>query len=137
MTLRSRAPDLLAVGLLAGSALAGVVLWPRLPAEMAIHFDAGGEPDTFVARPIAVLLGPAIGVVAVGIVRLSTRLDPTVDPRALAATVAFVGAVVAYVQGLLLAYNLGHGVSIPVALVPVLVAAGALTLYALRRDGPL
>jgi len=135
VSLRSRWPDLLGVALVVGAALAGIALWPRLPAEMAVHFGAGGEPDSFVAKPLGVVLAPAIGVVGLAVARLSGRADPTADPRVLGAAVLFVGSVVAYVQGLVLAYNLGYSVPVSFALVPVFAAAGALTLYALRRDG--
>ncbi len=134
MVLRSRWPDRLAAGLLVGAALAGVALWPRLPAEMAVHVDAGGEPDEFVARPLAVALGPAVGLAGVAVARLAGRADPTADPAVVGAAVLFVGGVVAYVQGLVLAYNLGYAVPMTLALTPVFVAAGAVALYALRRD---
>ncbi|WP_254839379.1 DUF1648 domain-containing protein [Natronomonas marina] len=137
MALDSRWPDVLAAGLLAASALAGLALWPRLPAEMAIHFDSGGDPDDFVARPLGVALAPALGVAGIAIARLSARADPSTDARVLGAAVLFVGAVVAYVQALVLAYNLGYAVPFSLGLTPVLVAAALLTVYALRVDGPL
>ena len=136
MDLRSRWPDRLAAGLLVATALAGVALWPRLPAEMAVHFDAGGEPDTYVSRPVAVVLAPIIGVAGVGITRLAERSDPSSDPRVGRATVPFVGGVVAYAQGLVLAYNLGHAIRLPFALAPVGIASVGLVGYALVRDPP-
>ena len=136
MALRSRWPDRLAAGLLVATALAGVALWPRLPAEMAVHFDAGGEPDTYVSRPVAVVLAPIIGVAGVGITRLAERSDPSSDPRVGRATVLFVGGVVAYAQGLVLAYNLGHAIRLPFTLAPVGIASVGLVGYALVRDPP-
>jgi len=41
-----------------GPAVLAVVVWPRLPAEIAIHFDATSTPDSPVARPVSVLLAP-------------------------------------------------------------------------------
>ena len=135
MPLHFRWSDVVALAALALAVVAGVVLWPRLPAGMAVHFDAGGTPDNYVSKPVGVLLVPAIGLVAVGIVRYAGRADPTVDPRVLAVAIVFVGGVVAYVQGLVLAYNLGHGFSMTTALAPVFVAAAALVGYALYREG--
>lgn len=125
----------MALGALALAVGAGVALWPRLPAEMAVHFDANGTPDNYASKPVGVLLAPAIGLVAVGVVRYAGRADPTADPRVLAVAVVFVGGLIAYVQGLVLAYNLGHGFSMTVALAPVFVAAAALVGYALYREG--
>lgn len=135
MTLRGRWGELLALGLLALAALAGVVLWPDLPAEMAVHFDATGTPDNYVPKPVGVFLAPAIGLGALGVVRYAARTDPSADPQVLAAAVVFVGGLIAYVQGLVLAYNLGYAFSMPAALAPVFVAAAALVGFAVHREG--
>ncbi|QLD89976.1 DUF1648 domain-containing protein [Natronomonas salina] len=135
MPLRFRWSYLLALAALALAVVAGVALWPRLPAEIAVHFDASGTPDNYVSKPVGVLLAPAIGLVAVGIVRYAERADPTADPRVLAVSVVFVGGLIAYVQGLVLAYNLGNAFSMTTALAPVFVAAAALVGYALYREG--
>ena len=47
-----------------------------------------------------------------------------------------VGGVVAYLQGLVLAYNLGHAVRLPFSLAPAGIASVALVGYALIRDPP-
>jgi len=130
----SRWSDLVAVAVLALAAVAGVAVWPRLPAEVAIHFDAAGTPDRYVSKPVGVFLAPAIGLVGVAIVRFAGRSDPTADRRVLSLAVVFVGGLVAYAQGLVLAFNLGWAFSMTAALVPVFVAAAALVGYALYRD---
>lgn len=56
MALPLNRADAVAYTALGLAVLAGGVLWPRLPAEMAIHFDATSTPDSFVARPVGVLL---------------------------------------------------------------------------------
>ena len=38
----------------------GVVLWDKLPGEMAIHFNLKNEPDNFASRTVGVLLLPFI-----------------------------------------------------------------------------
>jgi uncharacterized membrane protein len=126
--------DLVATGLLVASVLAGLVLWNDLPAEMAIHFDAGGTPDNYVSKSLGILLGPAIGLGAIAFTRLSVRADPSADPKVAAGAVYFVGGLVAYVQALVLAYNLGHRFSMTRALVPVFVAAAVLVVWAVYRE---
>ncbi|PSP95423.1 hypothetical protein BRC84_03165 [Halobacteriales archaeon QS_1_68_44] len=131
-----RSTDLAALGLLAAATAAALVLWPRLPGSMAVRFDAGGTPDTYVSRPVGMVLAPVIGIAGVGITRLAERSDPSSDSRVVRATVLFVGGVVAYLQGLVLAYNLGHAVRLPFALAPAGIASVALVGYALVRDPP-
>ncbi|WP_197431206.1 DUF1648 domain-containing protein [Halorubrum sp. CBA1125] len=49
--------------LVTGALLAlGVALHAALPDQMAIHWNAAGEPDSFVGKPIAVLSMPALVV---------------------------------------------------------------------------
>ena len=38
----------------------GLLLWNRLPEQMAIHFNAANEPDNWASKPFAVLGMPAI-----------------------------------------------------------------------------
>jgi uncharacterized membrane protein len=130
-----RPTDLAAVALLACSALAGLAVWPSLPAEMAIHFGVSGEPDNFVSKPLGVLMAPVIGVGALAFVRFSARVDPTADRRTLDVSVLFLGATIAYVQSFVLAWNLGYRFDPLVAVAPVLLGAGLLVAYAFKRDG--
>jgi uncharacterized membrane protein len=126
--------DLVASVLLVGVALVGFALWGDLPPEMAIHFDVSGTPDNYVPKPVALLLTPAIGLSAVAFSRYAIGADPSADPLVGAAAVYFVGGVVAYVHALVLAYNLGYGFSIWVALVPVFVASAGLVVWAVSRE---
>lgn len=127
--------DATAAALLVLVTVAGAAVWDSLPAEMAIHFGVSGEPDNFVSKPLGVALAPAIGVVALAFVRFAGRLDPTADRRTLDVSVLFLGATIAYVQGFVLAWNLGHRVDPLAVVAPVLVGAGLLTVYAFKRDG--
>jgi uncharacterized membrane protein len=132
----ARSADLVAYTLLVGAALAGVLLWPALPDSMAIHFGAGGEPDSFIAKPIAVILTPAIGVASVLLVRYAPEwASRTRSPHVETLSVVFVGSVIAYVQGFVYAWNLGYRPSIWVVLGPVLLAAAAFVAYTYTREG--
>jgi uncharacterized membrane protein len=133
----SRTADLTAVGLVFAVLLAGVALWSALPAEMAIHFGASGEPDNFVSKPVGIFLTPAIGLGAVAFVRVSKRLDPTADERTLDLAVLFLGATSAYVHGFVLAWNLGYRVEPLAVVAPVVAGALLLSAYAAKRDGVL
>jgi uncharacterized membrane protein len=132
----ARSADLVAYTLLVGAALAGVLSWPALPDSMAIHFGAGGEPDSFIAKPIAVILTPAIGVASVLLVRYAPEwASRTRSPHVETLSVVFVGSVIAYVQGFVYAWNLGYRPSIWVVLGPVLLAAAAFVAYTYTREG--
>ena len=41
-------------------AIAGLLLWNRLPESMLVHFNAAGEADGWAGKPFAVLGIPAI-----------------------------------------------------------------------------
>jgi hypothetical protein len=99
------------------------------------HFDAGGTPDRYVPKAVGVLLAPLIDLAAVGALRYAERVDPTADRRVLSLAVVFVDGLVAYLQGLVLAFNLGWAFSTTAALVPMFSEAAALVEYALYRDG--
>lgn len=138
MSLSPNRADWVAYAAIGLAVLAGLLLWPRLPAEMAIHFGTGGTPDNFVGRPVGVLLTPAIGVAAVLLMRRGRELSgPAPSPAIEDAGVAFVGFVVAYVQGLVLAWNVGLEFDVAVAVLPVLSLAGVLILYTLWHEGRL
>jgi|AntRauMinimDraft_4_1070384.scaffolds.fasta_scaffold00019_52 uncharacterized membrane protein len=127
----SRRVNAVAVGLMAVAALAGLVLWPSLPDQMAIHWS-GSEPDSYVAKPVGVFGLFAVGVATVAFVRLapdSVKSSPGGDGPA----VLFVGVVVAWVQGIVYAWNLGYRFDVGLAVVPVLVGAGLLVVYATTR----
>jgi len=126
--------DLIASGLLVAAALVGVVFWESLPAEMAIHFDAGGTPNSYVSKPVGVMLAPAIGLASIAFTRVAVRVDPASDPVIENAAIYFLGGVVSYVHLLVIAYNLDYQFSMTAAIGPVLVAAAALAAWAIYRD---
>lgn len=130
----ARRYDAVAVALLALAALAGLLLWPALPDAMVVHWS-GGAPDSSVGKPLAVLGIPAVGVAAVAVVRL-VPAALTNTPGGENASVLFLGVVVAWVQGIVLAWNLGWQFSVGLAVVPILALAALLVAYS-RVRGPL
>lgn len=123
-----RVPRLTLVGvaMLALSAVAGVALLPVLPSSVAVHFGTGGEADSFVAAPLGVLLIPVVGVGALVVTRLAgatgrgTSVPPVFD--------TILATFLAYVQALVLAYNLGARFDMFVAVVPVVVTFGVVAV---------
>jgi uncharacterized membrane protein len=118
-----------AVAVILLSVVAGLAVWPQLPAEMAIHFDGASDPNGYVSKTVGVFLAPAIGIGAILFSRAAVSADSTTDPQTAARSILFVGLVIAYVQGLVLAWNLGMRFDMTTAIVPVLVGAGILVAY--------
>jgi uncharacterized membrane protein len=117
--------DVATLGIAALAGAASVVAAPELPAEVAIHFDASGQPDDYASRTLALVLVPAL---AAGIALLFAVI-PTIDPlgenvakfqTAYDATAVATVAFLAYVHGLLLAYNAGVEFHLVQALAPAM-----------------
>ncbi|MFC7075344.1 DUF1648 domain-containing protein [Haloarcula halophila] len=132
---RYRPADALNVGIVLLTALLGVALWPRLPAEMAIHFSASGVPDNYVPKAVGVALLPAIMLAVFLFVKTAFSYDPPSDSRVptvvTVATTGFLGAL----HALVLAWNVGYPVPMDSVLVGALVWAVALCGYVYRREG--
>jgi len=122
------------LALVALAALAGVAVWPRLPAEMAIHFSASGTPDNYVPKAVGVALVPAIMLATLLVIEGAMRVDPPADSRTVDAVTVATMAFVAAVHGLVLAWNLGYAVDFGLVLVGTLLWAGAVCAYAIRRE---
>ena len=127
--------DGLAVGIVALTALAGVALWPQLPAEVAIHFSSSGTPDNYVSKAIGVFLLPAIMLATLFVLNVSMAADPPSHPQTrpviTVATTAFLGVVHVFV----LAWNAGYPVPLDGLLVGSLVFGALLVGYTLWREG--
>jgi len=127
--------DVLSGGLVVLTALAGVALWPQLPAEVAIHFSASGTPDNYVPKAVGVFLLPAIMLGTLVVVRVSLRVDPpsnpTTGPVVTLATMVFLSAI----HLLVLAWNAGYPVRIDGILLGSLVWAALLVAYVVRKEG--
>jgi uncharacterized membrane protein len=122
--------DTIGLAIVAITIVVSALAYPSLPDQLAIHFGAGGQPDNFLATPLALALIPAIALGIVVLFKILPWLDPLGENTAAfqqyydLVAVLTVG-ILAYVQGLILAWNLGYDFAIGQALVPVL----AITYY--------
>jgi uncharacterized membrane protein len=119
-------------------AVASVVLYPRLPEEMAVHFSAAGRPDSYLPKPLAVAMLPAVAALVVA----TFRVIPAVDPlggniegfrRYYDFLAVFVTGVLAYAHGLVLAYNLGYRFDVTVVVVPLLAVTYVVAGYVIEN----
>lgn len=125
--LPARQIDAVAVALAALPVAAAALLWPELPAEMAIHWGPGG-PDTFVSKPLATFGLFAFAVGTIAFVRLAPK-TLTNTPGGTNPTVLFLGFVFAWVEGMVVVWNLGIHFPVELAVLPILVFAGVLVAY--------
>ena len=135
MLFRRRA-DRAALALVAVTAALGLALAPRLPAEVAVHFTAAGEPDNYVPRLVALALAPAVAVATLAVVRGAARLDPPNDPRSIDAVVLGTTGLLAAVHLLVLAWNLGYRVPMSLVAAGAVLWTLALAGYVVLREGP-
>ncbi|RXK51978.1 DUF1648 domain-containing protein [Halorientalis pallida] len=126
--------DAITGGLALLTALAGLAVYPRLPAEMAIHFSASGQPDTFAPKAVVVAVMPVAMVLTHVVLRWSARVDPPADPRTMTGITVATMLLLAAVQGLVLAWNLGYAVPFDLVLVGVLAWGALVAGYAIVRE---
>ncbi|WP_424017778.1 DUF1648 domain-containing protein [Halorientalis pallida] len=126
--------DAITGGLALLTALAGVVVYPRLPAEMAIHFSATGQPDNFAPKPVAVAAIPVVMILTHLVMQWAARVDPPTDPRTMTGITVATMLLLAAVQGLVLAWNLGYAVPFDLVLVGVLVWGALVAGYGIVRE---
>lgn len=129
-----RRSDWLALSLVVATAAVGVALLPRLPAEVAIHFSAGGTPDNFVPRSVAVVMLPLIAVGTIAIVRLAARVDPPNDPRSIDVLIVGVTGLLCAIHLLVLGWNLGYAVPISLVVVGAVLWTSGLAGYVVLRE---
>lgn len=133
--MRARSPRIVTGVLLAVGILVSAALVSSLPDPMAVHWNAAGEVDGTMPRPVGAFFVPAVAAAAVPVLYLAPRIDPEIeDVEAMRGpyewfVVEFV-AVLLWVHGLVLADNLGYGVpfgaGIAVALGGLLIGVGEL-----------
>jgi len=122
----SRRIEGVALGLVSLPSLVALVLWPQLPAEMAIHWSSG-EPDTFVGKPLGIVGLPALAAGTIAFVRLAPdRLTSTPGGEDL--SVLFLGVVFAWVESMVLVWNLGARFPVAWTVFPILVLAAGLVV---------
>lgn len=114
------------------SAVVGVLAAPSLPAEMATHWNAAGQPDDTLPKAAALAALPAVSVGLLGLFAILPRIDP--QGQNVESFRAVYDWFVVLLVGLLslvhvgiVAYNLGYRFPF-VSL--VLVAAAGLLYYA-------
>ena len=107
--------------------LLSLVVYPRLPETMAVHWDVNGRPEGWMPRQVAAFLGPGVLVVIWFVLHLAKRSDPrlTSEPRADGAYETIVAAVLVLLLAThVLTLAMALGVRLPVArVVPSLVGA--------------
>lgn len=117
------------LGIVVVSAIASVLAYPELPRQMAVHFTVEGTPDDYLERPIALALLPALELAILGMYAIIPRLDPLGENIAefeahydlvAIATVA----ILAYVHGAILGYNLGYRFEMGQVIAPMLAVVG-------------
>jgi uncharacterized membrane protein len=105
-----------AVGVVASLLLLGAALYPYLPDQMSIHWNAAGQADNTVAKPVAVLAMPVI-VVFMSVLFEVARVDA--DER----VVGSLGMVLMLViQVMVFLVNLG--VNVPIFPISMVLALG-------------
>lgn len=118
--------------LVALAAVASAVTWPRLPAQVPVHWNIDGQVDRYGSRLEGVLLVPIIMMVVAVLLPLAPRIDPRArnydkfQPTYAIAINAVLVLLLA-VHALILAASLG--IAVPVArLLPVGVGILFITL---------
>jgi len=117
------------LSIVVASTVASALAYPELPRQMAIHFTAEGTPDSYLDRPLAVALLPALELAIIGMYAVIPRLDPLGENIAdfeghydLVAVVTV--AILAYVHAAVLGYNLGYRYEMGQVLAPMLAVVG-------------
>lgn len=134
MALSLTRADWLSLGIAAATLAAGLALWDAFPAEMAIHFTASGTPDNFVPKRVAVVSMPVLTVATVLFMEGAGRFDPPDDPRVLEVVKVATAGLLAAVQGVVLAWNLGHDVPFGLLLGGIAVWTVAVVGYTVVRE---
>jgi len=117
---------------------AGLLAAPSLPARLSTHWNAAGQPDGTMARPVVLVGGPALVLGVVVLFEVLPRIDPLGENIAAFRTsydlvAVATAAFLAYVYGLLLAWNLGYAFAIGQALAPAIGALFVVVGFVLER----
>lgn len=104
-------------------ALAGVILWNRLPDRMPTHWNVSGEIDSWSSKPFAVFGLPLILLAAQWLCLLGTATDPKKEnhsDKVLQLVIWIIPVLSVVLHVLTYAAALGHGVRMEM-IMPVLV----------------
>lgn len=118
--------------------LAAALVYPRLPERMAVHFSAGGQPDGYLARPLAVALLPGVAATVLVLFKIVPAIDPLGGnierfQRYYDFFVGFAAGILAYVHGLVLAYNVGYRFDMTTVVVPLLAVTFVVAGYVIEN----
>ena len=113
-------PGLLAT---AAATLFAVLSWPRLPEEVASHWDLNGAVNGTMPRLWLVLMMPILAVALAGILTIAPKVDPKRRNFPLHAGAYWVVAnavllFLALVHVLVIGYNLGWPIQLQVVMMP-------------------
>ncbi len=131
-TVKSRVTP--AVSLILLTTLVGILLLPRLPAEMAIHFTAGGSPNRYVSKLIGIVIVPAAMALALVAVRLAYQADPPTNPEIIPVMTNGILGMLSVTHVAVLLWNLGYQVSITALTVGIVVGSVGLSVYPVVRE---
>lgn len=119
MTRRLSRLDLASLGVVLLALVVGVVIWPRLPEQVAIHFSASGTPGNYVPRTVAVGAMPAVMVATGGFLKAVARIDAPASERAYDAIVCSTLLLFLIVHLFILGWALGY--RLPFVVIPAVV----------------
>lgn len=135
----NRLTHLLLIALALGSAAAAALAYPRLPEQVATHWNAAGEVDAHGPRLTLLAMAPLVLMGFYALFLVVPRIDPhrrniEVFRRTFNGFVVSLAVFMVYVQGLTLAWNLGARFDMARLLAPALgglfFAAGVLLAQA-------
>ncbi|WP_160135547.1 DUF1648 domain-containing protein [Halococcus salsus] len=135
MNLRPNRVDVAGLVIAMLTLLGSLAFWSQLPSRVAIHFSAGGDPNTVVPKALAVVLLPVIMLGSLIVMRAAAYYDPPDDGRVFVVTALGTMLLLAAIQFLVLGWNLGYAISMDAVLVGAVVWAIALVAYSYHRTG--
>lgn len=129
---------LASLALVAAMVAASVLLYDRLPEQLATHWNADNAVDDTMPRAVGVALFPALGLLLVGLFALVPRIDPlgeNIEAFRAAYDLLVVTTVglLAYVQALVLWWNLGNEFAVSAAIAPAVAAVYVVAGYVVER----
>lgn len=121
----SRRSSTVGLVLVALAAVASILAYPEMPAQMATHWNGAGEPDGYMAKNVALALFPSLALGMLGLLTFVPKLDPLGENVAQFREqydqfVVLLVAFLAYVHLLVLAWNLGYRFEMIQGLAPAL-----------------
>ena len=109
----TRTTTIVVLIMIAVATVAGLLLWNRLPDEMASHWNANDQVDGYLPKVWGVFLLPLIGLGMFALLRVVPFIDPLKANIAqfretLNLFIVLIVAFFVYLYGLTLAWNLGY-----------------------------